>query len=58
MLGGFERAANLVGKNSKKSTGTLITGNSQAGTDSSKYEVVNAMKSMRIVQQLATDAVL
>ena len=34
-----------------------IYGNSQAGADSSKHEVVNAMKSVRVVQQLASEAV-
>ena len=31
--------------------------NSYAGADFSKHEVVNAMKSVRILQQLASDAV-
>ena len=34
-----------------------ITGNSETGADSFKHEVVNAMKSERIIQQLASDAV-
>ena len=34
-----------------------IPGNSSAGADSSKHEVVNAMKSVLIVQQLVSDAV-
>ena len=34
-----------------------ITGNFYAGADSSKHEVANGIKSVRIVQQLASDAV-
>ena len=41
-------------KNSQKH---WIIGNSKAGADSSNYEVFNAMKSVRIVQQLASDAI-
>ena len=40
----------FVDKNSKKSTGTLIIGNSEAGADSSNHEVVVVVKSVRIVQ--------
>ena len=43
LLGGFEQAANLV--------------DSRASADSSKHEAVIAMKSQRIVQYLASDAV-
>ena len=56
-LGGFEQAANWVGKNSKKSSGTLDYWKLLAGADSSKHEIVNPMKSVRIVLQLAPDAV-
>ena len=56
--GGFKQAASTVDKNSKKLTGTLDHWKLlQAGADSSKHEVVIAMKSARIVQYLASDAI-
>ena len=44
-------------KNFKKSTGTLVTVNLSAGADFFKHEVVTAMKIVRIIQWLASDAV-
>ena len=47
-----------VYKNSKKPSGTLNHWRFlQAGGDSLKHEVVTAMESVRIIQQLASDAV-